>query len=112
MTDFADLIDLPRDELLAQLGTDVFEATPRDAVTRGKEMYATIRVALRDVICSNPSIHELAIESEKGPEIVAALVDLISSQVHGVPAATLAVLMFKDGIPKLCADQWATDQVI
>jgi hypothetical protein len=106
VVDYAELMTRNKDDLLIELGQWGFEASPRDVLTRGQELYATLRGSLKTAICVNPRMRRLANDDTHRPEIAAALADLIASQVHGVPAATLAVLFIKDGLSDLCGDVW------
>lgn len=105
---FSILLARDRDDLLTELGQVGFEITPRDALARGTAVYETMRSSLRTAICGNEGIRDLARDGNRAPEIAAALHDLLATLTHGVPAATLAVLLVKDGLSNFCAEDWTT----
>lgn len=103
--DYRALLDAPRDDLLIELGVIGHEALPRDALRRGREVYATLRVSLAESICVDPRVRELEREGRR-VELLAVLADTVAGLVDTVPVATLAVLLVRDGLSSLCADHW------
>ena len=104
---FSVLLARDRDDLLTELGQVGFEITPRDALARGAAVYETMRSSLRTAICGDEGIRDVARDGNRTLEIAAALHDLLVPLTHGAPAATLAVLLVKDGLSSFCAKDWA-----
>ncbi len=97
-----ELLGRSRDELLLELapvGHDVF---PRSPQRRAEELYRSIRESLRDVICNDPRVIALRDDKSRKPELVAAIADIVASSTVGIPPFTVAVLILRDGLPKLC----------
>lgn len=107
MSSFEEYAGLSEEELLVELGDAGFEAFPRDPLTRGREIYATLRATLKQTICMDGRVRRLCDGEFREAEVFAALADLVASQTHGVPAATLSMLLLRDGLPKLCAETWS-----
>lgn len=102
------LLARDRDELLIELASATpFQASPTDPLARGKELYYTLRESLRDAICRSDDLRRLAAADNRRPEVLAALIDLVASMTHGVPATTVAVLLTKDGLATLCEQAWS-----
>lgn len=99
-----ELLSRPRDELLLELapvGHDVF---PRSPQRRAEELYKSVRESLRKAICDDPRVLALRNDRSQKPELVAAIADIVASSTVGVPPFTVAVLILRDGLPRLCGD--------
>ncbi|HKB50002.1 MAG TPA: hypothetical protein VKC63_01060 [Solirubrobacterales bacterium] len=103
------LFELPREELLLELASVGHDVFPRLPLRRAEEVYRSIRESLRDSICNDPRV--VALQQEKGhtPELIAAIADIVAASTVGVPPFTVAVLILRDGLPKLCGSDQAGD---
>ncbi len=94
----------PRDDLLLELGLVGHDAFPRGPLQRAEEVYRSIRESLREAICNDPKVLALRADESHRPELVAAIADIVAGSTIGVPPFTVAVLMLRDGLPKLCGE--------
>lgn len=106
--DFVALLDYDEDELLLLLGEQVLLAAGsldddrRRAVARA--WLDAQRDRFRTQICADPWITQLrAVADGDAAETAAAIADLIAGLLGKVPAATVATLLVKNGLDRLCA---------
>jgi hypothetical protein len=102
--EISELLGRPRDELLMELASVGHDVFPRSPLRRAEELYRSIRESLRDSICNDPRVLALRDDESQKPELVAAIADIVASSTMGVPPFTVAVLILRDGLPKLCRD--------
>jgi hypothetical protein len=104
------LLERPRDSLLLELGAVAgHDAFPRSPLQRGSEVYNALRESLRDSICNDARVLSLRDESNRRAELVAAIADIVATSTVGIPPFTVAVLIVRDGLPRLCAKHWQDD---
>lgn len=99
-----DLFERPRNELLIELAASGHDVFPRSPLRRAEEVYRSVRESLRDSICTDPRVIALRSDESQRPELVAAIADIVASATIGIPPFTVAVLILRDGLPKLCGE--------
>lgn len=107
-----DLLGLEKEELFKLIGEETAKnAGPTDWIERGKEIYLNLRDKLREKICTSEKVynawHEKSVENKH--LVIAAIIDCISGFVIGLTPATVAVLLYKDGLPEYCAVIWGRE---
>jgi hypothetical protein len=84
----------------------------RELMRDAKLWMSSKRAELAEILCRNESLRRL---SSRRPTVqnrillVTAIMDLITSVVTGVAAATVAVLLVREGLSSLCADSWGRE---
>ncbi|WP_375207701.1 hypothetical protein [Hyphococcus sp.] len=90
----------------AQQGVGSSRGTNRD----GKDVYENIKRSLRVRICTNRRVQTLCGDSAtEKTTLVAAVLDCISGPIIGISPITVSVLLVKEGLNNLCADQWSDE---
>jgi hypothetical protein len=106
--DLVHLLSLDEDALLERLAEEVIVAAgPLDR--ERKRQLARVwldaqRTRLREAVCGHAIAQDIA--SRKDDDLVdslAALADLVASVTGKLPAATVAVLLVRSGLDRLCA---------
>jgi hypothetical protein len=92
----------PRQDLLLELSPIGHDAFPRAPLQKAEEAYRSIRKSLRESICNDARVIALRTDASHKPELVAAIADIVAASTFGVPPFTVAVLILRDGLPKLC----------
>ncbi|MFK0276095.1 hypothetical protein ACIQUG_20610 [Ensifer sp. NPDC090286] len=103
------LLEADREELLREIGASTGKfAGPTDLVARGREIYENIRSKLRDKICRSPTVFRIWSENQTETKhlVIAAITDCIAGFILGLSPATVAVLLYKDGLPDFCKAEW------
>jgi hypothetical protein len=99
---------LSDDDLLAEVGQSLGKgATFTDAITRGRQVFENLKRELRETICSNSKVimcYKGA--KEDSVQAVAAIIDAIAGLLHGIPPATIAILLYRAGLTKYCGAGW------
>jgi hypothetical protein len=99
---------LSDDDLLAEVGQSLGKgATFTDAIKRGRHVLENLKRELRDKVCSNSKVilcYKGA--KEDGVQAVAAIIDAIAGALHGIPPATIAILLYRTGLTKYCGTGW------
>lgn len=95
-------------EIAHQLNPTGFYVDKREReekVAAGRKWFADHRLRLAEVICSSPRVAVWRASAEKSPSmIVTALADLVAGLVIGVSPFTVAALIMKYGLDRLCGD--------
>jgi hypothetical protein len=105
---FALLLELTEDALLARLADEVaLGVGPLDPARKraiAKAWLDAQRDRLRDAVCGDPRVQAIR-TGEAGDlvELAAAVSDLVASVTGKLPAATVAMLLVKQGLGQLCA---------
>lgn len=99
---------LSDEDLLAEVGGSLGKgATFTDAIKRGRQVFENLKRELREKVCSNRKV----IACYKGAkedsvQAVAAIIDAIAGALHGIPPATIAILLYRSGLTKYCGTGW------
>jgi hypothetical protein len=112
------LATLSDDELLTQLGNALFEREQGGTLARPRpvaELIGHANLWLRDQsgeiadnICGNAQLRDLVEkQSSNRTRIIIVLSDVFFAAHTGLPAATLAELVFRSGVSKYCSSRWA-----
>ncbi|MTD47337.1 hypothetical protein GKE82_24330 [Conexibacter sp. W3-3-2] len=103
--DLQRLLDLDDDLLLVQLADDVAAGVgPLDPDRKRRIAKAWLDAQedrLRDAVCSDPRVSAARADGE-ALLIAAAIADLVAPLFGGPPAATVAVLLVRRGLDRLC----------
>jgi hypothetical protein len=70
------------------------------------------RQALREALCGNETIRQLASAQQatsQRVDLVVAICDLVSSVAVGVAPWTVSALLCKEGLRNLCEEEWNCD---
>jgi hypothetical protein len=96
------------DELLAEVGQSLGKgATSTDAIRRGRQVVENLKRELKERVCFNSMIITCYRASETDAvQLVAAIVDVIAEALHGIPPATVAVLLYRTGLATYCSPGW------
>jgi hypothetical protein len=99
---------LSDDTLLAEVGQSLGKgATATDAIRRGRQVLENLKRELKDKVCSNSAIIASYRESDADAvRLVGAIVDVIAGALHGIPPATVAVLIYRAGLATYCGAGW------
>jgi hypothetical protein len=99
---------LDDDELFAEVGQSLGKgATSTDAIRRGRQVVENLKRELKERVCSSSMIITCYRESENDAvRLVAAIVDVIAGSLHGIPPASIAVLLYRTGLVKYCGVGW------
>ena len=112
------LATLSDDELLQQLGGALFEqeqggdlARPRtltELVERANAWLKDQSEDIADKVCGNAELRDLVEKhSTDKTRIAIVLSDVFFTAHTGLPAATLAEIVFRSGVSRCCATRWA-----
>lgn len=99
---------LSEDELLTEVGQSLGKgATFTDTLKRGRQVVDNLRRELRTNVCSNATVIA-CYQATKSDDValVAAILDAITGTLHGISPATIAVLLYRTGLPKYCGTDW------
>jgi hypothetical protein len=99
---------LPDDDLLAEIGQSLGKgATFTDAIKRGRQVLENLKHELRTKVCSNSKVVACYKGSKKdNVQMVAAIIDAIAGALHGIPPATIAILLYRTGLTTYCGTGW------
>jgi hypothetical protein len=105
------LLGRSSEDLLRLLGQEGRrQAGPADYLSRGREIYNNLRQRLREHICTSDKLYDLWAKHKAGDRdlIVAGIIDCIGGAIAGVSPAVVAVLIYKDGLPSYCKEEWSS----
>lgn len=102
------------DELLAELGASL---APRSAFPKPRKALIELAVGwlaanssrLAEAICRTERIRDLASQDPQAHEravLAAAVSDVLLHECSGLPVATIAVLVVRQGLHAMCARHW------
>ena len=99
---------LSDDDLLTEVGQSLGKgATFTDAIKRGRQVFENLQRELRTTICSNSKVIACYKGAKKDSvQAVAAIIDAIVGALHGLPPATIAILLYRSGLTKYCGTGW------
>ncbi len=103
------LSKLTDEQLYLRLGSfDQTGGLPSDLINWGKERFKNLVTNLKDSICKNETIKLLCKDEEakNHTEIIIALGAIIQTTAPAIPYITVAILIFRGGINKMCSSQW------
>ena len=109
--DITSFLGQSEDELYEQLGKELQKGnfgatgdTPEDNREFGKNWLSNKRKELAELICNDPMIGKLrnSKRSEDIAQLFTVIIDLISTIISGYPAATVSMLIIKEGLHHLC----------
>ena len=108
-----DLIDKSEAELYETLGKELtskqaFPLSGAEALGRGKAWFNAHLTAFRSVICSESSFKFLTEENDTKTAMI-AVAELIAKVTTGVAPVTVAALLVKIGVKKICQNRPATE---
>lgn len=108
-------LDWTTDQLETDIGRSASKAAILpDYIMKGREIYTAVTDNLQDAICSDQDIisaYRATTTHEDKVLLISAIVDCISGYITGISPATVAVLLFKQGIGGYCKDRWE-DKVV
>mgnify|MGYP006302558421 FL=1 len=107
-----DLLAMETADLLKLIGEESAKnAGPTDWIERGREIYLNLKEKLRETICKSEKVRNAWLENqvENTHIIISAIIDCISGFVIGITPATVAVLLYKDGLPEYCSAFWGDE---
>ena len=107
-----DLLAMETADLLKLIGEESAKnAGPTDWIERGREIYINLKEKLREKICTSEKIRNAWMENkvQNKHTIISAIIDCISGFVIGITPATVAVLLYKDGLPEYCSVFWGDE---
>jgi len=89
---------------LSEISLDLDSSDPKKLVNQAKEWMLIKREDLKSSICRSNLIQEYIASKRKfnKVKIVTAIIDIIAAELSIVPAATIAVLLLKEGLENLC----------
>jgi hypothetical protein len=66
---------------------------------------------IKTEICNSKSLRSL-VESEptSREKIITVIFDVLSAHFSGFPVATIAEILFREGIARTCAARWSNDR--
>ncbi len=99
---------LSDEDLFAEVGASLGKgATFTDAIKRGRQVFENLKRELREKVCSNSKVIACYKGSkEDSVQAVAAIIDAIAGALHGIPPATIAILLYRSGLTKYCGTGW------
>jgi hypothetical protein len=99
---------LSDEDLFAEVGQSLGKgATFTDAIKRGRQVFENLKRELRKKVCSNSKVISCFKGSkEDSVQVVAAIIDAIAGALHGIPPATIAILLYRTGLTKYCGGGW------
>lgn len=102
------LFKFSEDQLYEQLGRQSGRGFgPTNLIRAGQEIFENSWAVVSNIVCSSERVMELyRFADGSGAEVAAAIADCIVGCLQGIPAATVAVLIVKRGLPKLCPAPW------
>ncbi len=91
-------------QYIAQTSLELDSSDPKKLVNQAKEWMLIKREDLKTSICQSGLIQEYITSKSKfsNIQIVTAIIDIIAAELSIIPAATVAVLLLKEGLGKLC----------
>lgn len=93
-------------EIAHQLNEPGFYVDKREReekVAAGRKWFADHKARLAEVVCSSPRVAAWRASAEKSPNMIfTALADLVAGLVIGVSPFTVAALIMKFGLDRLC----------
>lgn len=103
-------LSLNEEELFQQIGTefsssDAFPPSKQDLIKVGKRWWTHNKERLVTSLCSSEVI-KTTFDSGDELALASAILDLISGLITGVSPITVAVLVMKLGLEKICKQQW------
>jgi len=112
-TELTAAMAMTEDELLVALGRQLAqhdeEALPASlaaARLRAEVWLRSNQKQLQDAICTSPKVRHVATHNEG--ELAAAVLDVILGAFGQVAPVTVAVLMTKRGVTRLCQQYWTS----
>ena len=106
------LVQLDDEELYFLLGKEVLKGEQNFSFLSRKQIIEKARVWFRlnlpvfqNKVCQNAAVRE-AYEKQDAGNIVAGIIDLIAGALTGIAPATVAYLLYRQGIKLLCKTQW------
>ena len=114
----AKLLPLSEDELMVEIGTALL-GTPafppnRMRLIEAASKWLTIKNdELASTICANERCKQLAkqdLETHEVIILIAAVSDAISHLALGIAPVTVAVLLVRRGVHRLCSSRWEVDK--
>lgn len=111
-TNIKHLLSLSEDELLFRLGNDLVgtsaRSEPRGAlIQKAKEWLSNRSDDFRAAICSSAEVRAIRAMSpadDREVQLVAAVSDVLSTILVGIPPFTISVLLIRVGLDNLCKD--------
>jgi hypothetical protein len=99
---------LSDEDLFAEVGQSLGKgATFTDAIKRGRQVFENLKRELKERVCSNSKVIACYKGSkEDSVQAVAAIIDAIAGALHGIPPATIAILLYRTGLTKYCGTGW------
>lgn len=104
-------LDMDTDSILMSLGKDAVDSThqilPRsilDYVAAGKAFLECHLNEIRNLLCGNALIADLATKNSDERTLAIAVADLLLAAKSLLPIAQISVLMARIGISRLCKD--------
>lgn len=86
-----------------QLGT--LPLTPRQLAIRGKEWLSSNLTQIRPPLCSNQAVKAIRDKADS-VALVCAIIDVVAKFCGVVSPVTVAVIILRVGLGRVCADEW------
>jgi len=105
------------DDLLVELGTSLasrqlhrtFSASRKDLIEQASGWLEANRIQISGLVCGSGRVKSLARQDVATHELIVAVcggLDLGAHLLGGVPVVTVAVLIVRLGLHRLCSDIW------
>jgi hypothetical protein len=106
------LEQLNDDDLYLLIGKEVLineksfrKLTPRQIIEKARVWFTLNLPVFQEKVCSNFYIKEIYEKQEAG-NLASAIVDVIAGALTGIAPATVAYLLYRQGINLLCKSYW------
>ena len=86
-------------------GRQALPMTPAELAERGRKWFRAHRDQIQRSVCDSRTLRELTERSDE-LQLVAAIADLIAAICVDVAPTTVAVLLLKHGLNRLCDEVW------
>ena len=87
-------------------GFAILPKSAKEKIEDAKRWFNAKKEIYAEIICSNDKIKDLHEKGNAKLEIISVIADSIASISTLVPPITIATLLFKEGIHKLCNTRW------
>ena len=111
-TNLEQLERLSDDDLYLLIGKEVLKneksfkiLTPKQIIEKAKVWYKLNLPEFQKKICQNDTIKKIYQRQEEAT-LATAIIDLIASALIGTAPATVAYLLYRQGVNALCKSQW------
>ena len=107
-----ELDKLEEEDIYLLIGEEIFKEeksfkflTPKQTIEKAKVWFKLNLPKFQERICNNNAIKEIYEKNEIG-HLTGAIIDLIAGALTGIAPATVAYLIYRQGVNLLCKKQW------